>query len=406
VIYTQVKCVHVAVSADVAPELLVAAQVEAREAPCDTFRLGDPPRIEERCTTPVVRGPCTPPFNCKVLAADGSASYPRKLSKTALLGAIEHVIIRNGGSSCARKGVLAAVPIGGFGAGFRGRFEVTGKSGVISEVIVEKPGTGYRFPPKIVIEEGGEGCVGVELESVLSTDLFHEVRVFVGVGMDLQVIARDVSWDSVSSILASSYSVTAAEATIDRQGYSEQRTGLPAAMAHAVFHPPVASYGGSVISRRLRWRPMRSMGGAHPMLVCFEAQDSSGITSGEGNELVPHKAARGCIAVALERCRYAVRPGESMQHIAAYYSTNWIQLWALNTDIVNPDGTLMEGSIVNTGHVYTVEDGDVIDWVVRKFGGSRASIVEFNRDVAQASPDAIAAGQHLCIIPNSCATHI
>jgi hypothetical protein len=43
----------------------------------------------------------------------------------------------------------------------------------------------------------------------------------------------------------------------------------------------------------------------------------------------------------------------------------------------------MEGSIVNTGHVYTVEDGDVIDWVVRKFGSSRASILEFNRDVAQ-----------------------
>ena len=42
-----------------------------------------------------------------------------------------------------------------------------------------EPGSGYRFPPRLVIAEGGEGCVGVELEAVLSTELFHEVRACV-----------------------------------------------------------------------------------------------------------------------------------------------------------------------------------------------------------------------------------
>jgi hypothetical protein len=31
-----------------------------------------------------------------------------------------------------------------------------------------------------------------------------------------------------------------------------------------------------------------------------------------------------------------------MPNIAALYSTNWLQLWALNSDLVNPDGQLLE----------------------------------------------------------------
>ena len=38
----------------------------------------------------------------------------------------------------------------------------------------------------------------MELEAVLSTELFHAISVVPGVGLDLYVVARDVSWDSVS----------------------------------------------------------------------------------------------------------------------------------------------------------------------------------------------------------------
>ena len=58
------------------------------------------------------------------------------------------------------------------------------------QVIVVDPGSGYRYPPKMVISEGGGGCAGVELEAVLSADLYHEVRVFPGVGLDMEIIAR------------------------------------------------------------------------------------------------------------------------------------------------------------------------------------------------------------------------
>lgn len=63
------------------------------------------------------------------------------------------------------------------------------------QVVVVDPGSGYRYPPKMVISEGGGGCAGVELEAVLSTILYHEVRVFPGVGLDLEIIARgEFAW--------------------------------------------------------------------------------------------------------------------------------------------------------------------------------------------------------------------
>ena len=46
-----------------------------------------------------------------------------------------------------------------------------------------EPGSGYRIPPNIIIAEGAEGCAGVELEAVLSTELYHEVTVIPGIGM-------------------------------------------------------------------------------------------------------------------------------------------------------------------------------------------------------------------------------
>jgi len=397
---------------DTPPELLVAEQVEGREAPCSLFRLGDPARIEERCRTPVVRGPCAPPFACQRLTADGKASYPRRLTKSRVLGGVERVIIRNGGAHCGAKGTLSAVPVGGFGAGFVGRFEIAepgsfrGTSGAISKVTVEEAGSGYQLPPQLVISGGGAGCQGVELEAVLSSEQFHGITVFPGIGLDLHVIARDASWDAISSLIASGHATTGAEGTTLHPGYTEQHTGLPPALARAVLHPPQIMEGGSIMARRLRWVPLRSLGGSHAILVCFKAEDASGTTSASNNVLVPNKHAAGCMAVTVERCRYAVRPGETMTSIAAFYSTNWLQLWSLNTEIVNPDGVLVEGSVVNVGHTYVVAEGDVIDWVVRKFGSSRPQILAYNQDVATYSADTIGPGQPLCVIPNSCSTHV
>jgi hypothetical protein len=50
-------------------------------------------------------------------------------------------------------------------------------------VVIVEPGSGYKQPPAIAVDGGGGGCVGVELEAVLSTETFHEIKVFPGVGL-------------------------------------------------------------------------------------------------------------------------------------------------------------------------------------------------------------------------------
>ena len=133
--------------------LLVSAQVEGRQEPCTEYRLGEPAVLEKRCITPVIRGPCAPPFACTPLTADGAASYPRAITPTHLLGAILRVDITNGGSGCVRAGTLRASPIGGYGSGFLARYEIAergsfrGTSGAVTHVVVVEPGSGYQVQP-------------------------------------------------------------------------------------------------------------------------------------------------------------------------------------------------------------------------------------------------------------------
>ena len=44
-----------------------------------------------------------------------------------------------------------------------------------------------------------------------------------------------------------------------------------------------------------------------------------------------------CVKIDVERCRYAVRPKETISDVAALFSTDWVQLWALNPEIREPD---------------------------------------------------------------------
>ena len=55
---------------------------------------------------------------------------------------------------------------------------------------------------------------------------------------------------------------------------------------------------------------------------------------------------------------------------------------------------------------YTVEKGDEMEWIGRKFGMSTEAIYALNYDVAGTPPELLGAGQPLCIIPNSCYTNV
>jgi hypothetical protein len=41
---------------------------------------------------------------------------------------------------------------------------------------------------------------------------------------------------------------------------------------------------------------------------------------------LPGKTDEACVMITVARCQYAIRGGETLKHVAAYYGTNWIQV--------------------------------------------------------------------------------
>jgi len=283
-------------------------------------------------------------------------------------------------------GTLRAVAGGKFEAVFEvarpGTFR--GESGAITDVTITVPGSGYLSAPVLEISSGGRGCKGYSLEARLSTGGLHLVPVFPGVGMDVEMIVRDHPLDTVPTI------------RID--------TTLPPDMARAVFHPPVI--GAGYTSRRFTWKPHRSLSGSAPVAVCFSAQDSSGVVSANGYQLVPSKAVAACLSVTVIRCRYAVNEGENLRTIAAFYRTNWVQLWALNPEIRTPDMDLAPGALVSVGHIYKIERDDTVLALLRKFGAARKQFEMVNNDWAVEPDKVLLPGQSLCVTPGACGTNV
>ena len=143
-----------------APPVPLFGQVEGLDPPCKDLLLGDPRRLERRCTTPVLRPACRPPFHCPSPAAGaglpkepaimqtGHATRPpRRVAEEARMGAVGAVEIVSGGYGCVEGGTLRAVAGGLFEAAFEvarpGTFR--GTSGAITDVTITAPGS--PFPP-------------------------------------------------------------------------------------------------------------------------------------------------------------------------------------------------------------------------------------------------------------------
>jgi hypothetical protein len=145
-----------------APPVPLFGQVEGLDPPCKDLLLGDPRRLERRCTTPVLRPACRPPFHCPSPAAGaglpkepaimqtGHATRPpRRVAEEARMGAVGAVEIVSGGYGCVEGGTLRAVAGGLFEAAFEvarpGTFR--GTSGAITDVTITAPGS--PFPPPL-----------------------------------------------------------------------------------------------------------------------------------------------------------------------------------------------------------------------------------------------------------------
>lgn len=382
-LWTEPVCVPSIPKPDPPPKLFVAAQPVILREPCEFFPLGDPPVPVRKCTKPVLSPPCRPPFTDCVDAEEGFAvTYPKRVREETSIGEIGRIIIRNGGFGCKSAGFLGADRATPFGHGFSARFEIAepgtfrGTSGTITSIEILQAGSGYPIPPAIVIASGGEGCSDYEFEAVLSDRQYQLMSVFPGVGLDIEIIVGDVSFQDVSAV------------TVSPAGLAR----MPRAELSAATRAP------GWASRRLVWRPSRLSSGDYPFPLCLDAADRGVEES--------NKTVAACVALQVVRCQYAIQDNENIEHVAAYYSTNWIQIWAMNPGLVDPDGILERGQVITFGHVHNVGQGELLDWLARKFGMSYEQMFNLNADLAKKDVGVIGHGQELCLIPNACNTNL
>ena len=78
-----------------------------------------------------------------------------------------------------------------------------GGTGTITSVEIISGGSGYFKPPHIVISEGGRGCEGEMFEAILGDSLYHPIIAYPGVGLDLEILAVDQPFDTITVRYAS-----------------------------------------------------------------------------------------------------------------------------------------------------------------------------------------------------------
>jgi len=143
-------------------------------------------------------------------------------------------------------------------------------------------------------------------------------------------------------------------------------------------------------------------------LICFNASDTAG--SRYTNCRRGTRDSTLCVYINVARCRYVVRPRETLEDIARLFWTDWVQLWAVNPDISHPDTAVgydlnsdAFGATINIGHLYQVSVGDTVASVAFKFGTTIKNLLQTNADlIDQVDLVTLQEGSTLCVIPNSC----
>jgi len=150
----------------------------------------------------------------------------------------------------------------------------------------------------------------------------------------------------------------------------------------------------------VEWFPDAKYGGFEGS-VCFMATDDA-----MGGPSRQAQQTRGCVRIAVERCKWWVQTEDTLVQVAARFATNWLQVWHFNPTILHPDNALPPGLIINTGHLYNVEPSDALAALAERFGTSITHIRANNWDMGAMADNALRVGQQMCVIPSSCATAV
>lgn len=79
------------------------------------------------------------------------------------------------------------------------------------------------------------------------------------------------------------------------------------------------------------------------------------------------------MSVKVQKCKYCAQDGESLSNIAADLNTDWLHLYTANPTVRDPDH-LPSGTVVNTGVLYEVREGDYLELLADKFFTSTTQV--------------------------------
>ncbi|MGB1607158.1 MAG: LysM peptidoglycan-binding domain-containing protein, partial [Promethearchaeia archaeon] len=105
-------------------------------------------------------------------------------------------------------------------------------------------------------------------------------------------------------------------------------------------------------------------------------------------------AAQYCIDIYVQRCKYCMRAGDSLEGVARAWKTSVAQLWSGNPHLLQPN--LLEiGTLLNVGVVYTVDVDDRLPLLAQMAGRSVKDLVAWNPDLPSENQDLLAGDEVL-----------
>jgi len=155
----------------------------------------------------------------------------------------------------------------------------------------------------------------------------------------------------------------------------------------AVLGPVELFSEGTLIQRCFTWKPKRNQEG-----FMYEVKFYAGRPEDRINRV---------IKIDVQRCKYCVQNQESLQSIAADYNLNWLQLWAANVELKDPDH-LMDEQLLSLCPVYYVKPEDGIDNLAARFSTDANHIIAMNPDIQEMPEKDLRPGQALCVCPAVC----
>jgi len=87
-----------------------------------------------------------------------------------------------------------------------------------------------------------------------------------------------------------------------------------------------------------------------------------------------------CYLIKVRKCQYCLQPGQTMRSVAQDFDLDFLELYLANPSLTRPDH-LPPYTVLTTGALYDVREGDYLELLEEKFLVSRNALLSANPDI-------------------------